>query len=150
MPPCRRADPLPPRDPLERRVAALAELPGVAERAEAAREACTRLRFDEALRRRIPEAAGESRIRGAQASAALDGADVPLARVRDLVTGAGVWPVRPDPVDQALRGVVQATAETEHVVGVVLTGAAAGAGPAARRGDSGAAAPRAGGPAAAG
>ena len=107
-------------DPLERRVADLAELPGVAERAAAAVEACTRLRFEEALRRRIPEAAGESRIRGAQASAALDGADVPLSRVRDLVTGRVGWPVQPDPVDQALRGVVQATAETEHVEGVVL------------------------------
>lgn len=98
----------------------LAELPGVAERAAAAREACTRLRFEEALRRRIPEAAGESRIRGAQASAALDGADVPLARVRRLVIGAETWPERPDPVDQSLRGVIQATAETEHVSGVVL------------------------------
>ncbi len=113
--------PIPPApDPLERRVAALAELPGVAEGAAVAREACTRLRFEEALRRRIPEAAGESRIRGAQASAALDGADVPLARVRDLVTGREEWPEQPDPVDRALRGVVQATAETEHVVGVVL------------------------------
>ncbi|MEO7235876.1 MAG: hypothetical protein ABIW80_10955 [Lapillicoccus sp.] len=101
-------------------VAALAALPGVAEGADAAREACTRLRFDEALRRRIPEAAGESRIRGAQASAALDGADVALGRVRGLVTGAQPWPERPDPVDQALRGVVRATAETEHVVGVAL------------------------------
>ena len=92
----------------------------MAEGADAAREACTRLRFDEALRRRIPEAAGESRIRGAQASAALDGADVALGRVRALVTGAQPWPERPDPLDQALRGVVRATAETEHVVGVAL------------------------------
>lgn len=107
-------------DLLEERLAALAELPGVAESATAAREACTRLRFEEALRRRIPEAAGDSRIRGAQASAVLEGADVPLARVRELVTGRQGWPDPPDPVDQVLRRVVQATAETEHVVGVVL------------------------------
>ena len=96
-------------------------LPGVAEEAEAAREACTRLRFHEALRRRIPEAAAESRIRGAQASSALEGADLPIDRVRDHVRGALAWPSDPDPVDQVLRGVVQATAETEHVVGLVLT-----------------------------
>ena len=96
-------------------------LPGVAEGAEAAREACTRLRFHEALRRRIPEAAAESRIRGAQASSALEGADLPVDRVRDHVRGALPWPSDPDPVDQVLRGVVQATAETEHVVGLVLT-----------------------------
>lgn len=96
-------------------------LPGVAEEAEAAREACTRLRFHEALRRRIPEAAAESRIRGAQASSALEGADLPIDRVRDHVRGALAWPSDPDPVDQVLRGVVRATAETEHVVGLVLT-----------------------------
>ena len=113
--------PIPPdRGPVEQRVIALAELPGVAEGSTAAREACSRLRFEEALRRRIPEAAGESRIRGAQASAALEGADVPVARVRDLVTGREAWPEPPGPVDQALRGVVQATAETEHIIGVVL------------------------------
>jgi hypothetical protein len=105
---------------LEGQVAALSRLPGVVEVAEAARAACTRLRFEEALRRRIPEAAGESRIRGAQASAALDGADVPLDRVRGLVTGVLGWPDAPDPVDDALRGAVQATAETEHVAPVVL------------------------------
>ncbi|MDQ6716612.1 MAG: Fic family protein, partial [Actinomycetota bacterium] len=105
---------------LTARLALLTALPGVAEGAEAAREACTRLRFDEALRRRIPEAAAESRIRGAQASAALEGADVPLDRVRDHVRGALAWPDPPDPVDSVLRGVVQATAETEHVTALVL------------------------------
>ena len=102
-------------------VGLLRSLPGVAEGAEAAREACTRLRFHEALRRRIPEAAAESRIRGAQASSALEGADLPVNRVRDHVRGALPWPSDPDPVDQVLRGVVRATAETEHVVGLVLT-----------------------------
>ncbi len=114
--------PPPPSDAaaLTARLALLTALPGVAEGAEAAREACTRLRFDEALRRRIPEAAAESRIRGAQASATLEGADIPLDRVRDHVRGALPWPDPPDPVDGVLRGVVQATAETEHVTALVL------------------------------
>ena len=79
------------------RLAALTELPDVRGRADAAREACTRLRFHEALRRRIPEAAAESRVRGAQASAALDGADVPVGLVRELMSGVRPWPARLDP-----------------------------------------------------
>ena len=97
------------------RLRALEGLAGVAAASEAAREACTRLRFEEALRRRIPEAAAESRVRGARASAALDGAEVPVDRVRALV-GWGA-----DPVDVVVRGAVQATAESEHVVGLVLS-----------------------------
>ncbi len=100
---------------------ALARLPGVAESAEGAREACTRLRFNETLRRRIPEAAAESRIRGARASAALEGADLPLVVVRDRVRGAAAWPDPADPVDEVVRASVQATAETEHLVGRVFT-----------------------------
>ena len=76
---------------------ALAELPGVPERIAAAREACERLRWHEALRRRIPEASAESRVRGAQASAALEGATVPLDLVRDVMRGAAQWPLAPDP-----------------------------------------------------
>lgn len=100
---------------------ALARLPGVSESAEAAREACTRLRFNETLRRRIPEAAAESRIRGARASAALEGADLPLEIVRDRVRGAVAWPDPADPVDEVVRACAQATAETEHLVGRVFT-----------------------------
>jgi hypothetical protein len=107
-----------PVDQVVARLRVLGELPGVAEGGEAAREACTRLRFEEALRRRIPEAAAESQVRAARASAALDGAEVPLARVRVLVSGAAEW--GSDPVDLVLRGAVQATAESEHVVGLVL------------------------------
>jgi len=98
----------------------LQELAGVEESAEAARAACTRLRFHEALRRRVPEAAAESRIRGARASSALEGADLPLDRLRDHVRGAVPWAAEPDPVVQVLRGVVRATAETEHARGIVL------------------------------
>lgn len=100
---------------------ALAALPGVPEQTAAAREACTQLRWHEALRRRIPEAAAESRVRGAQASAALEGANLPVDVIRDLMRGARAWPERPDPVEQVAQGVVQATAETEHVQSMLRT-----------------------------
>lgn len=110
-------------DEMGDRLRALAGLPGVSEAGEAARQACTRLRFDEALRRRMPEAAAESRIRGGQASAALEGAVLPVDDVRDLVRGARRWPAAPDPVAEVVRGAVQASAETEHVAPLVLTAA---------------------------
>jgi Fic family protein len=100
---------------------ALAALPGMPEHTAAAREACTQLRWHEALRRRIPEAAAESRVRGARASAALEGATLPVELVRDLMRGARSWPERLDPVEQVAKGVVQATAETEHVQGLLRT-----------------------------
>ena len=100
---------------------ALADLPGVSERVAAARTACEQLRWHEALRRRIPEASAESRVRGAQASAALEGATVPLDLVRDVMRGAARWPLEPDPVEQVARGAVQATAESEHVRSLVAT-----------------------------
>lgn len=100
---------------------ALGELPGIPDKVAAAREACERLRWHEALRRRIPEASAESRVRGAQASAALEGATVPLDLVRDVMRGAAQWPLEPDPVQRVARGAVQATAESEHVRTLVST-----------------------------
>ena len=102
-------------------LSALAALPGVPEATAAARDACTALRWHEGLRRRIPQAAAESRVRGARASAALDGAQVSVDLVRDLMRGAAAWPSEPDPLEQVLRGVVQATAETEHLRTLVVT-----------------------------
>lgn len=99
----------------------LASLTGVPEQTAAAREACTRLRWHEALRRRIPEAAAESRVRGAHASAGLEGANLSVEVVRDLMRGATAWPQDPDPVEQVARGVVQATAETERLGPMVRT-----------------------------
>lgn len=101
-------------------VARLAELPGVPEQVAAARDACTRLRWHPALRRRIPEAAAESRVRGAVASAELEGAALPVDVVRDVMRGAATWSAVPDPVERVVRGVVAATAETEHVRRIVL------------------------------
>lgn len=102
-------------------LAALADLPDVRAKSDAAREACTRLRFHEALRRRIPEASAESRVRGAHASAGLDGAQLPLERVRGLMSGLLKWPADPDPAVQVVRGAVAATAESERVVTLVRT-----------------------------
>ena len=99
----------------------LSTLPGVPEATEAAREACTKLRWHEALRRRVPAAAAESRVRGAWASAALDGVEMDLAVVRDLMRGATAWPQSPDPLEAVLKGAVQATAETEHIREMVVT-----------------------------
>lgn len=102
-------------------VRSLAELPGVADAVAGAREACTTLRWHEGLRRRIPEAAAESRIRGATASALLEGAEPAgsqssLDLVRDLVRGAASWSQRgEDPVWRVLAGAVRATAATERV-----------------------------------
>ena len=102
-------------------VVMLSVLPGVPEATDAARAACTELRWHQALRRRIPAAAAESRVRGARASAALDGVEVDVAVVRDLMRGATAWPENPDPLEAVLRGAVQATAETEHIRALVVT-----------------------------
>jgi hypothetical protein len=107
--------------PLIDQLAALADLPGVREKSDAAREACTRLRFHEALRRRIPEASAESRVRGAQASASLDGASFPVDVVRELMSGMREWPDDPDPGLWALKGATAATAESERVTSLVRT-----------------------------
>lgn len=101
-------------------VGSLASVPRVETAVLEAREACTRLRWHEALRRRIPEASAESRVRGAAASAELDGARLSVDIVRDLMRGAATWHERRDPVEEVARGAIAATAETEHLHGVVL------------------------------
>jgi hypothetical protein len=112
---------MPTESPAVAAIPRLAELPGIPEQVEAARAACTRLRWHQALRRRIPEAAAESRVRGAAASGELEGAAMPVDVVRDIARGASTWSAQPDPVELTMRGVLAATAETEHVRGVVLT-----------------------------
>ena len=114
-------DATPSQSALLQQLSALTDLPGVREVADRAREAGTRLRFHEALRRRIPEAGAESRVRGARASAALEGADLPIELVRELMSGARPWPDDLDPGVATLKGAVAATAETERVVGLVRT-----------------------------
>ncbi|MER7351510.1 oxidoreductase [Nonomuraea dietziae] len=65
-------------DPL----AVIAGLPGVPEAVEEAREAVDRLYRHRVLRRRSPEVSAEAALRGARASAALAGDDVPLDALR--------------------------------------------------------------------
>lgn len=104
----------------------LARIPSVAESIDAARQACTQLRWHEGLRRRTTEAAAESRVRGAVSSAYLDGAElagssgtVPL--VRDLMRGAVPWPDRVGPVERVTRAAVRATAATEEMTTAAMT-----------------------------
>src|SRR4051794_12427125 len=65
-------------DPL----APLLDLPGVREAAGSARGAIDRLLAHRLMRNRSAEVSTESALRGARASAALEGADVPLAELR--------------------------------------------------------------------
>ncbi|GAA3791927.1 oxidoreductase [Sphaerisporangium flaviroseum] len=65
-------------DPL----AVISELPGVPEAVQDARTAVDRLYGHRMLRRRGPEVSAESALRGARASAALEGADIPLESLR--------------------------------------------------------------------
>jgi hypothetical protein len=83
-------------DPL----AVIAELPGVPEAVKEAREAVDRLYRHRVLRRRSPEVSAESALRGARASAALEGVDVPLGSLR-----AG------EVADPVVQGALRASAE---------------------------------------
>lgn len=105
-------------------VAALAQMgqwPELVEPIAGVRDALTSLRWHQALRRRIPEAAAESRVQGAQASGELDGARLPLDVVREYLAGVRAWPTSLDPVEIVMRGVLAATAASEEVRGRVLT-----------------------------
>jgi hypothetical protein len=75
-----RAEPgsTPPRDPL----LPLLDLPGVDAALAAARESVDELLGHRVLRRHSAEVSTESALRGARASAALEGVDVPLAQLR--------------------------------------------------------------------
>ncbi len=97
------------RTPLSETVTQLASLPGVAEAVDGARVACAELRWHQALRRRTAEARAESTARAARASAALDGAELPVAVVRDVLRGAVTAP--DDAVGRAVSGAVRATVE---------------------------------------
>ena len=79
---------LPGADPL----LALAGLPGVPEQVAAARAACEELRWHPAMRRRSAECRAEAAVWAARSSAALEGARLPVAVVRDGVRGAVALP----------------------------------------------------------
>ncbi len=90
----------------------LAALPGVAPAVEEAREACTQLRWHRALRRRAEEARAEATVRAARSSAALAGARLPVALVRDAARGAA--PLPDDPAGRTARGALRALAEVQQ------------------------------------
>jgi hypothetical protein len=98
-------------DPLDR----LRGLPGVEDAVERARAAVDGLRGHRVLRRSAERVASESALRGARASAALEGADLPLDVVRRTVSAGGRLPAEGEAVVQgALRvaaelGPLQAT-----------------------------------------
>ena len=73
-------------------LARLATLPGVDAAVQAAREACTELRWHPALRKRTAEARAEATIRAARCSAALEGARYPVPLIRDVARGAATLP----------------------------------------------------------
>lgn len=85
-------------------VAAVAALPGVPEAVREAREAVDRLYRHRVLRRRGPEVSAESALRGARASAALEGVDVPLDLVR-----------RGEATDPVSQGALRALAEAARL-----------------------------------
>jgi hypothetical protein len=90
----------------------LLELPEVADGVERARQACAGLARHPAMRRRADEVGAEARVRAAHASAALDGARLPLAAVREAACGA--TPLPDDPVGTAVHGALRAVAEAER------------------------------------
>ncbi len=98
-----------PQDPLVR----LAALPGVAQEIERARQACETLRWHPAMRRRSAECRAESAVWAARASAALEGARLPISLVRDAVRGARELPQ--DPAGQVVAGATRAVAEAERL-----------------------------------
>jgi hypothetical protein len=108
-----------PREGLADDVARIASWPEVEAATAAARDACTSLRWHEGLRRRTKEAAAEARVRGAHASASLDGAPASVDLVREWMCGARPWSPDPDPVERVIRGAIQATAEAEHIAPVL-------------------------------
>ena len=97
-------------DPL----APLAELPGVADAVARARAACEELRWHEAFRRRWREVRAEATVRSARASAALEGARVPVDVLRDAARGAA--PVPPGAEARLAFGALRAAAEVERLM----------------------------------
>ncbi len=92
-------------------------LPAVVEAVAGAREACTALRWHAALRRRTEGARAEAEARGARASAAMDGAPLPLDLVRDVLRGAA--PAPDDAAGRALIGALRATVEAGRLAGTL-------------------------------
>lgn len=99
-----------PADPL----APIVELPGVADAIASARAACEELRWHEAFRRRWREVRAEASVRSARASAALEGARVPVDVLRDVARGAAPEPGSAD--GRVAVGALRAAADVERML----------------------------------
>ncbi|MCW2886382.1 MAG: hypothetical protein QOE54_3858 [Streptosporangiaceae bacterium] len=97
---CRVSDPF----------AEVAQLTGVADAVADARKAVDRLLGHKILRRRSAEVSAESALRGARASAALEGTDVPL----DALRASSASAAQPDPV---VQGSLRVSAELGTLTG---------------------------------
>ncbi len=86
----------------------LAALPGVAEAVERARTAVDALRGHRVLRRSAERVSSESALRGARASAALAGVDLPLDEVRRTASAADAGA---DPGRGVVQGALRVAAE---------------------------------------
>ncbi|MDP9219235.1 MAG: hypothetical protein M3P23_01705, partial [Actinomycetota bacterium] len=119
---------MPSADPL----APLGALPGVAEAVDRARAACTALRWHPGLRRGMAGAQAESTVRAARASAALEGAELPLDQVRLLVGvrpvaaqgNAAAPPSSRSPIEQTVLAALRVTAASAEI-GTILSTAPA-------------------------
>jgi Fic family protein len=98
-------------DPL----APLAELPGVPEAVAEVRRAVDRLYGHRVMRRRAPEVTSEAALRGARASAALQGADWPLEEVRRRTDFSG------DEQARTVGGSLRLSVEAGQLLGVWRT-----------------------------
>ncbi len=103
-----------PADPL----APLLDLPGVAEAVQQARAAIDALLGHRVLRRRSAEVTAESALRGARASAQLEGAGIELERLRGQLMAGGT--VEPHSRDARTGAVVQAAVRLHADLGQVL------------------------------
>ncbi len=101
-------------DPL----APLLDLPGVAAAVAEARSAVDALLGHRALRRRSAEVTAESALRGARASAQLEGAGIELERLRGQLLAGGR--VEPHDRDPRVGAVVQAAVRLHADLGQVL------------------------------
>ncbi|MFD9125524.1 oxidoreductase [Kitasatospora sp. NPDC059571] len=95
-------------DPL----APLADLPGVPEAVAEVRKAVDRLYGHRVMRRRAGEVTSEAALRGARASAALDGADWPLEEIRRRSDFGG------DREARTVGGALRISAEAGQLLGV--------------------------------
>ena len=103
-----------PADPL----APLLELPGVADAVGEARSAVDALLGHRVLRRRSAEVTAESALRGARASAQLEGAGIELERLRGQLLSGGT--VEPHDRDARTGAVVNAAVRLHADLGQVL------------------------------